>query len=555
MIRSKDITIQSSESILDALDLLSQTKKKHLICLDEKENVVGLLTDGDVRRGITRFKSVEFTVADAMNQEPIVLSDQAAKSEVDALLSSRFRLIPVVDAHGKYVGYHIHGKTKYRSSIKDRSIAIVGLGYVGLTLAVTLADCGFRVYGIDVNADLIDNLEQGQAPFFEKGLDRYLKLHVGKNLKLTTSAADIAADIFIICVGTPVKGENKEPDLTALKASTAMVGGLLEHNDLVVIRSTVPISCTREVILPVLEETSGLKCGSDFSLAMAPERTAEGVALQELRDNPQIIGGFDQYSYDFTASVFNSMTDSIIDVSSLEAAELAKLMDNTFRDHLFAYSNNVAQLAEKLGVNIHQVIEAVNLKYHRNMIPKPSPGVGGPCLSKDPYILKSIMERHGLDTPLISCTREINESGPKLMVDRLDQLLRQGGKSLETAKKISLVGMAFKGEPETSDLRDSTSVWFLDRLPKKQNVCAYDPVVSDDEISTLGIRSVSLEDAFDQADAVVILNNHRSYYTWDLSSLLPTMNTPAVVLDTWGHFRPLYFRRHPNIIYGGLGIG
>jgi len=247
------------------------------------------------------------------------------------------------------------------------------------------------------------------------------------------------------------------------------------------------------------------------------------------------------------------VTNSVIDVGSLEAAEMAKLIDNTYRDHVFAYSNLMSLLAERLNINFHKLADAVNFGYKRNMIPKPSPGVGGPCLSKDPYILKTVMEKFAINADLLAVTRRINEYGPLHVKEKLERLLRRVGKSLDTAGKICIIGLAFKGEPETSDMRDSTSLRFLDLLPNKKVVYAYDPIVPKSNIESLGISSASLQEAFKDADAAVILNNHKSYCKWKIDKLLDSMNKPAVFIDTWHNYEPLTFKRQKGILYGGLG--
>ena len=220
----------------------------------------------------------------------------------------------------------------------------------------------------------------------------------------------------------------------------------------------------------------------------------------------------------------------------LEAAEMCKLMDNVYRDVKFAFSNQLADVCERLGLNIHEIIDAVNRHYGRNDIPKPSPGVGGPCLTKDPYILKRIFEENGMDAPLVLAARRINEGGARNLVHKAEAKLQKMGKSLKGAR-VLVVGLAFKGEPETSDLRDSTALWFLDELKKvTSDIAGYDPVAFPEEMAELGIDVVDLEQGFKGADAVFVLNNHRSYLKWDLHRLVPTMKKPGILFDSWLFF-------------------
>ena len=555
MIQDRDILIPPGDNLLQAMTLLNETKKKYLLVVDEDDVLRGVLTDGDIRRALLEKGDLRLPVAEAMNPRPVVVNRQAKPDEVRRLLSARMSIIPVVDHRSRYCGYYSFHREHFEEPVRNRSITVIGQGYVGLTLSVILADCGFRVYGVDRQERVVEQLRNSRSPFYEKGLQKYLSQHANRNLKFTTDLSQAYADIYIITVGTPLVKGSTEPNISYLEAALTDIGKVLQMDNLVILRSTVPIHTTRRVAVPILERESGLTCGKDFMLSFAPERTAEGRALQELQYNPQLIGAFDPVSYGLTAALFNTFTSTIIDVGSLEAAEMCKLIDNTFRDHLFAYTNNLVPLADKLGLDISNIIEAVNLGYSRNAIPKPSPGVGGPCLSKDPYILNKAFAESGLDSPLLLNVRQVNESGPRFLYDKLRTLLTEAGKPIEECEKIVLVGMAFKGNPETSDLRDSTSCWFLDLIPTRDNIYVYDPVITQEDLKGLGVTPLDEEDVFTNADAVIILNNHKQYESWDLSGKLAKMNTPAVVLDAWNIFPSHYFRQHPGIFYGGLGHG
>ena len=551
--KQHDIVINKNSTIFNALTQLENTKKKHLICVDDNMKLVGVVNDGDIRRSLIAGSNLDSSVTVSVNHSPVVLNSQTTQKEIEKMLSIRIRIIPIIDERNTLVGYYDFKEKKSQISIKNRSIAIIGMGYVGLTLGLLLADSGFKVIGYDLNSDMINKLKKFIPPFYENGLENYLKLHANRSIKFIDNISLLKSDIYIITVGTPLKKNKKKPNIDFITKAVETVGAKIEKGDLIVLRSTVPIGCSRNTVIPILEKTSKLKCGQDFFLSFAPERTAEGIALQELKTNPQIIGSFDRTSFDLTSRLFSTITNTVLDVGSLESSEFAKLIDNSFRDHLFAFSNYLALLAEELNINLHEIIDAVNFNYHRNIIPKPSPGVGGPCLSKDPHILRSVFEEKNINIDLINVTRNINELGPELLSLKLEKLLNQVGKNLKSATKISLIGLAFKGTPETSDLRDSTSLFFLKNLPNKNNVFAYDPIVANDEIERLGIKSTSIKGAFKDADAVIFLNNHKSYSNIDLLNCINSMNKPAVVIDTWYNFDPLFFKRQQGIIYGGLG--
>lgn len=553
MRNAERLFISESATLRDAIELLEKTKEKALICLGSDQTFAGVINDGDIRRALLKGASLQTPIATHLQRNPTFVTDRVSKEDAMKHLSYKIQLVPVIDQFKKPVGYYSIHETSTTSDVRNRKVVILGLGYVGLTLALTLAEVGFQVVGYDISEDLIEKLKRREASFYEKGLQKLLDQHTGKNFTVVSSLDNVIGDIFIITVGTPLSNGQKKPNLDYLRKAAGSIGKLLVPGNMVLLRSTIPVHCSREVVLPVLEEASGMKIDKgDFYLAFTPERTAEGRALRELRSNPQIVGGYDQASSEYAANFFNTFTHSILRVGSIEAAEFCKLVDNSYRDHKFAFVNQLAPLSERLGLDLCEIVDTVNYGYSRNEIPKPSPGVGGACLSKDPYILSTVFERHDLDSTLIRAARLVNEAGPKQVCKKLEVLLADTGKNIRTAK-IFLIGMAFKGEPETSDLRDSTSVWFLNELPNKENVCAYDYRVAPKDIESLGIRAVSLEEGFKNADAVVILNNHRTYQDINIHKMFSLMNQPAVFIDTWHAFAPPEVKKYPGILFGGVG--
>ncbi len=435
---------------------------------------------------------------------------------------------------------------------EGQRVVVVGLGFVGLTLALALARRGLDVRGVDTNPETLRLLRQRKAPFHENGIQECIEDLVGRRLIVCDSLEEAQGDAYIVAVGTPLEEDGRTPALGGLRAVCSQVGHVLQEGNLVVLRSTVPVGTSREVALPVIEEASGLRCGRGFRLAFAPERTAEGRALHELATNPQIVGGHTKPATESAMRLFENLSEAVIDVGSLEAAELSKLIDNSYRDHVFAYANMLAPLTERLGLDLHRIVDAVNFSYERNRVPRPSPGVGGPCLSKDPLLLASVYERHGLSTQMIEEVRRINTRGPGLVCDKLLRLLDAAGKQASMAR-VSLVGLAFKGEPETSDLRGSTSLALLAQLPEIGQLRGYDPVVPAEAIAGLGLLPVSLEEAFEDADALLVLNNHASYREWKLPTLLDRMRKPAVFIDCWHLFEPTVIKGVERILYGGVG--
>lgn len=439
-----------------------------------------------------------------------------------------------------------------------KNIVIMGMGYVGLTLSVILAKAGFKVYGIEKNKEVVSRLRKGDPHFHEKGLNILLQKSISdKSLEIYEEIPNKSIDVFIISVGTPLKKDSKEPNLEHIQNVLSDVGKTMKKGSLIVLRSTIPVGLSRTIAIPTLEKVSGLKAGKDFYFVFAPERTIEGKALTELESNSQIIGGFDEKSVSLASDIFHKITHTVVCVSSLESAEIIKLMDNTYRDVRFAYSNEVAMICEKIGVDATEVIKAANVHYPRNNIPFPSPGVGGACLSKDPYIMYDFADKRGYSPLLIKSAREINEFIPGQIVSRLKAKLEEKDKDIKNSK-IFIIGFAFKGDPETSDIRDSTTLWFLNELKKEanlKNICGFDPVIEKKEIEKLGIKVCNtIEEGCINADIVLFMNNHQSYLNIDPYKICSKMNKPAIFYDSWRMFEKKMFANISEVDYMGVGL-
>lgn len=441
-----------------------------------------------------------------------------------------------------------------RQSIKDHTINCIGMGYVGLTLATQLADVGFKVVGYDINKDLIKRLGNADPHFFEKGLKDYLHMHIGKNLLFKTELEPNEKNIFIVSVSTPIDKKTYKPIMSHVESCSEYIGGIIKKGNLIIMRSTAPARTIRDVVMPIITKHSDLKAGEDYFVASAPERTIEGKALAELRTNPQIVGGIDSTSLEMTVNLFSYLTRTIIPVESVEAAEMCKLIDNTFRDYVFAYANQMSKLCEAMGLDFTKLAEAVNYNYPRNRVPKPSPGVGGPCLSKDPYILMDLFNDNDVACDLFKESRKINESGADFLFDKLDSLLKKEGKNINDSR-IFIAGFAFKGEPETSDMRDSTTLWMLDLLkPTGAKIVGFDPIIPAMELEALGVEVVEkFEDGVKDSDAVLIMNNHSMYSKLNIGTVLKSARNSVVLIDAWHVFEPNYIKSLPGVILGGVG--
>tara|TARA_B100000029_G_C17598498_1_gene964985 strand:+ start:2013 stop:3317 length:1305 start_codon:yes stop_codon:yes gene_type:complete len=431
-------------------------------------------------------------------------------------------------------------------------VAVIGLGFVGLTLSLALAEKGVRVAGIEIKEESCKKLSQGIPTFNESGIDRYLERNLGKNFEVFSKLEDLVdkPEYYVLCVATPIK--NGSLNMEHLIRATRSIGKVMTGDEVVIVRSTCPVGTTRQNVLPTLEkELSDRNIEKNVKISFAPERTAEGVALKELNELPQIIGGVNGECSFLTSKLFRNLTPTIIQVSSLETAEMIKLIDNSFRDVRFAYANEIMLLCEKMGVDTHECIKNSNIHYGRNSIPLPSPGVGGPCLSKDPYLLigqEDILELHPEQKSLIMAGRKINEAIPIIIAEKIKKIITKKD------SKIFVMGFAFKGEPETDDMRNSSTLDLVNSLVSEHDVYGHDPVVSSEAIRELNVTPVNIEEGFKDANCVIIMNNHMSYRKLDILKLLKSSSKPCIFIDTWRLFDRKIFEKNESVIYSGIGI-
>ncbi len=553
MLRVEDLLVPDSASVRSTIEKITSLRSGIALVVDSDGRFRGVVADGDIRRALLKKLDLDAPVSTIVNRDAIYATTRMSDDEKRRLPSMRYRVIPVLDDARKVADILRYVPDERSGDIKHRRVAVIGLGFVGLTLAVTLADIGFRVNGVDASASVRSKLAKGRSDFHEVGLQMYLDRNLGVRFNISENLTPRANDVYIICVGTPLDPVTRTATLKHIEAVTRMVAKSLKSGDLVVLRSTVPVGTIRSLVLPILEKESGLAAGTDFSLVFAPERTVAGQALRELKELPQIIGGLDQRSTDLATRLFSKMTATIVDVGKPEAAEMGKLIDNSYRDVTFAYANQIALLCERVGLDMVELIRAVNLGYARNNVPVPSPGVGGSCLSKDPYILLDVGKKYGCVPQMVKTAREINESIPPHITRKTVDLLRNAGKNPE-GKNVFVLGFAFKGKPETSDMRQSPTISLVEELKQQEfNVLGYDPVVAREEIEALGVTFLGIEDGFSQADAAVIMTNHPQFSSLDIFKTLPRMRLPAVFIDGWHLFDPADVRSIPGIYYGGVG--
>jgi UDP-N-acetyl-D-mannosaminuronic acid dehydrogenase len=404
-------------------------------------------------------------------------------------------------------------------------IGVVGMGYVGLTLTAALADKGFTVYGADVSPAVLESLSRGRPHIFEPGVEEVFAAHLGERIHVAADLPRDTVDVAVISVSTPVDNVTHRPNLANLAAAARAVAATCRPDTLVVVRSTVPVGTSRRVVLPELQAVWGER----VRLVMAPERTIQGQALRELVELPQVVGGLDAESLAAGVEFFEGLAHTVVPVSGLETAELVKLSNNCHTDLIYAFGNEIALIAERHGLDPLEVIRATNLDYPRPDLAKPG-YVGGGCLSKDPYIM---IDSAGDRRPfLVGKARQLNEYLPIHVGETVVRMLTEArGRSF--GARLAVLGWAYKGWPATDDMR-GTPIEPMMRVFSAAGVTVlgHDPMVTDDVIRQYGGEPVSLDKAFSEADAVLIINDHPDYRAIRVPEVFGAAR-PAFVYDSW----------------------
>ncbi|MCR5834404.1 MAG: nucleotide sugar dehydrogenase [Selenomonadaceae bacterium] len=416
-----------------------------------------------------------------------------------------------------------------------------------MTLAVAAADCGFEVFGIEINPVIKSCLKENRAHFFETGMDELICRYNNKRFNCVDKfPVDTKFDAFIITVGTPLQNGSKNPNFGAISAAIKSISQVYDGSQLVILRSTVSVGTTRNVIIPLLTKMCGK---SEVFVSMCPEGTIEGKAIEELKNLPQVISGNNVRALKMAEKIFSQITNQIIKADSLEEAELIKLYCNTYRDMNFSIGNAFCLAAQTFGVDGMNVIKRANKGYKRSAIALPG-FVAGPCLEKDAYILTNNMA-DCISRKFILNARNVNES----LEDEVVEWINKNIGGLSTDKFITLSGMAFKGRPETSDLRGSSAVNIackLNRLGYKLKL--HDFVADIDEMTALGFGKAydDLNNACENSVALLVLNNHKCYSEIEE---IDNLSNDSIILDTWNVCDKLYKRYSKIYTLGNIKLG
>jgi UDP-N-acetyl-D-glucosamine dehydrogenase len=380
-------------------------------------------------------------------------------------------------------------------------IGVVGLGYVGLPLAVAFADEGHEVVGLDADPRKVDALAEGTSYIEDVPSERLTALD--GRLVSTSRYPDLSScDAVIICVPTPLTN-SREPDLSYMVDAATSLAAVLQKGQLIVLESTTYPGTTRERLRPILEE-SGLAAGRDFHLAFSPERIDPGRTDFTIRTTPKVVGGLTEDCTKRAVELYSQICDTVIEVSTPDAAELSKLLENIFRSVNIALVNELAMLCERLGIDVWEVVDAAASKPFGFMRFDPGPGMGGHCLPVDPFYLSYKAREHDFYTEFIELAGKINQNQPQWCVRRIERALNDTGKAVK-GSSVLLLGVSYKAG--VGDIRESPALKIVRSLAELgAEVSYHDPHVP--ELPDLGLSNAPLEGSLEAADLVCIVTAH-----------------------------------------------
>ncbi|GEM47595.1 UDP-N-acetyl-D-mannosamine dehydrogenase [Deinococcus cellulosilyticus] len=409
--------------------------------------------------------------------------------------------------------------------MKVKRVCVIGMGYIGLPTATLIASRGFSVTGVDVKQEVVNTINQGKIHIVEPDLDWQVK-RVVESGHLTAVLSPVEADVFVIAVPTPFKGDH-QPDITYVEKATLAIAPFLREGNLVILESTSPVGTTEHIASLIDEARPDLKQTGGLFIAYCPERVLPGQIMRELIENDRIVGGIDAESTQKVADFYRLFVTGKVVETSARTAEMTKLTENSFRDVNIAFANELAMVCEELNVNVWDVIAMANLHPRVNIL-RPGPGVGGHCIAVDPWF---IVAQAPQQARIIRQAREINDSMPDRVVQKVKDALGQKGLTVERAT-IACLGLAYKANVD--DMRESPAVQVTERLAHlgTHRLLAVEPHVTALPAELEGLSNVqlsSLDEALERSDLVVILVDHN-----DFKDKFRAVQLDVPVVDTRG---------------------
>ncbi|MFI3116234.1 MAG: nucleotide sugar dehydrogenase [Clostridia bacterium] len=423
-------------------------------------------------------------------------------------------------------------KNKLLKKIQDKTltIGVVGLGYVGLPLAVEKAKAGFKTIGFDVQEEKVDMVNRGENYIGDVIVDDLKEVVDNGLLSATTDFSFVKdVDFIAICVPTPLDSF-KQPDITYVKSSTEAISKYLKPETMVVLESTTYPGTTEELLMPILE-SSGLKCGKDFYLGYSPERVDPGNLVYKTKNTPKVVGGVGKDATDVIAKVYETVLNSDIHkVSSPKIAEMEKILENTYRNINIGLANEMALICHRMGINVWEVIDAAKSKPYGFQAFYPGPGLGGHCIPLDPFYLSWKAREFNYHMKLIETSGEINDYMPEYVLERCSKILNRNKKPLNGAK-ILICGVAYK--QDIDDYRESPALTVIDNFEKEMSeISYYDPYIPNYKYHGVERKSIKNLENLQEFDIIVVTTSHTTVdYEKIANAGVPVFDSKNVMIN------------------------
>ena len=516
----------------------AQFKAKIGIKFYKKGKIEGVITLGDLRRLILNDKGQDLAY-NYLNKKPYFLSKNTNTQKLEnyeqqlkKIIVSQSENILIDGRHKELID--ILDYSEIEDNHKYKSVCIIGLGHIGLPLALHLLKNLDFITGYDNSEDNISKIKKRKINFFEPGLHPLLNYNLkNSKIRLTSNLKEVNSNVYIVCLGSDLdkkKKVNNENIISALKK----IGKKIYKNNIILIRGTTQVGFTNQIAKKILENASGLECGKDFFLGHIPERIIEGKAMEELQKLPQIVSGSTKKCFEKSRNFCTNFFTKTIDAESCEESEIIKLSSNAFRDLNFAFANEISRISSLYSLSGHNLIDKANSGYERNYISKPSLGVGGFCLPKDVMLFKSPVNKK-FEGYKLSSSRLINDGS----VSRVSKLIIKAHKrNLNKKSKILILGATFKGMPETIDIRNSPSIELSEILLKKniKNLIYDINGVKIADNNNMNNRFLFDIRKIEEFETIILSNNNTKYKDILFDNILNKMNKKnkfKIIFDCW----------------------
>ena len=476
------IELDRNLDLINAQNILEKSVKKNsnlktAVFLDKKKIFYGILTLGDLRRFIKKYPP-NYKINNLINTNPIVCTTKQLNYNLNNYIKNELHKRNLINFDNLIIlnpNRTVFKVMNYQDIYQNpyyKQICVIGLGHIGLTLSIHLLKYFSNIVGFEILPSKIKNIKNNRLDIYEKNLEGLLRNALRDNrLILENDFSKVNSQIYIVCVGTNLTRKNL-PDNKSITEIFKSLGKKIVKRDLIIMRGTVQVGVSKNLLIKILEKVSKLKCGKDFYFSYMPERIIEGNALEELEYLPQIISTYSKNCSLVTNEFAKIGFKNKINVNSLEEAEIIKLASNSFRDLNFAFANELTRLANIYYLSGHDLIEKANYGYNRNFINLPSLGVGGFCLPKDPYLFSKLYNNNkSKGYQLAEHSRKINVNSLKVLYKKIDKFKSKiRGRKL----KILFLGIAFKGYPETVDIRNSSSLLAFEKIKGEHSIDLFD---------------------------------------------------------------------------------